>query len=761
MRTPNGAADLLVNDPYVPMSFPSHLGSFLEEDEEDELPPRSPHNANNSEIYKRLDSFERKMESELQDLEALGVGTGSDMKRKGLDPDGEGQRCYLPSSISTATTAPRSSCSSLSSSTPSTSSSSKNNIVIRAVKNSMPASLLEKGKCKLGRSKKQTKRSKKHDKISRKTAKIMDDYQAYLAEMQVGYPTSYDSETSSDDELAAVASLVEELENPALVTIAQVREDLKGSYLEKEGRRNQQPDAEEGGYSGTTSGAEPSREDGRYAVGGGHPLYRVWSNDSPLDTAGSSPSSSTHGGYEYATVFGESLIASGQTGDSCGRRRYRNSQSSLPRWLCSRRVQRGLGMVVMACIVIGIYTGVSNIEKRESLPDWEEEYEEEIKREEMHEEEVTKVEMEGEIKSIQDKLVQIEKEEEEREKKMMKEHSMAAAASAATEKATEDATTGEPDPSASVSDSASVSTSAFDPVSASSTDVDAAADGSEIGETAGPSDPVTVKEDNEKDFGEEYEEEIETEEKHEEEVAKIELKGEIMTQPLWQQTEGGDGFQDNWVQLENEKEDEENKMTEEHSMTAAASVAVDMAADMTTEETATGEPTASASSTDVDYAAARSKSGKKSDTFDPFTAKEDNEKGFGEEVAMDLYYNAVKKHNPKMYNRSKGWSGTTYIEALVFCDAQGGLSVCPYDAVCPKGVGGEPLGGYRDAPHGDWAWMPIVDDFDEWAQVGARERCVKYSRKNGKKPTWGTQKYGVDIDPESLTQNIMCCENVM
>eukprot|EP00579_Thalassiosira_antarctica_P010897 CAMPEP_0201913398 /NCGR_PEP_ID=MMETSP0903-20130614/3841_1 /ASSEMBLY_ACC=CAM_ASM_000552 /TAXON_ID=420261 /ORGANISM="Thalassiosira antarctica, Strain CCMP982" /LENGTH=165 /DNA_ID=CAMNT_0048448583 /DNA_START=15 /DNA_END=509 /DNA_ORIENTATION=+ len=60
----------------------------------------------------------------------------------------------------------------------------------------------------------------------------------------------------------------------------------------------------------------------------------------------------------------------------------------------------------------------------------------------------------------------------------------------------------------------------------------------------------------------------------------------------------------------------------------------------------------------------------------------------------DLYYNAAMRYQPIMYDRSKGWVGQTYIEALVFCEEAAGLAVCPYDAVCPSGIDSEPLGGY-------------------------------------------------------------------
>lgn len=136
--------------------------------------------------------------------------------------------------------------------------------------------------------------------------------------------------------------------------------------------------------------------------------------------------------------------------------------------------------------------------------------------------------------------------------------------------------------------------------------------------------------------------------------------------------------------------------------------------------------------------------------------------GFEQELTetMELYSNAISKYQPVMYDRSKGWNGQTYKEASIFCYVQAGMAVCPYEAICPDGTRGEPLGGFRNAPYGDWAWMPILNGYDDWVQVGARETCVKYSNKyGGELPGWGTTGKGKET--EGLTRNLMCCANVM
>ena len=127
---------------------------------------------------------------------------------------------------------------------------------------------------------------------------------------------------------------------------------------------------------------------------------------------------------------------------------------------------------------------------------------------------------------------------------------------------------------------------------------------------------------------------------------------------------------------------------------------------------------------------------------------------------VTVYALAVERFQPKIYNRNNGWEGVTYQQALIFCSMQG-MAICPYDAICPDGVKGEPLGGYREAPNGDWAWLPIIDDFDEYIQGGARERCVRYTHKyDGETPEWDGS-FGLDSTDAKLTENLMCCANVM
>ena len=67
----------------------------------------------------------------------------------------------------------------------------------------------------------------------------------------------------------------------------------------------------------------------------------------------------------------------------------------------------------------------------------------------------------------------------------------------------------------------------------------------------------------------------------------------------------------------------------------------------------------------------------------------------------------------------------------------------------------KPLGGYWEAPHGNWPWIPILDGQNDWVQTGTRDRCTRYSNMthDNKSPKWSTARY----DNEDVTQNVICC----
>ena len=80
-----------------------------------------------------------------------------------------------------------------------------------------------------------------------------------------------------------------------------------------------------------------------------------------------------------------------------------------------------------------------------------------------------------------------------------------------------------------------------------------------------------------------------------------------------------------------------------------------------------------------------------------------------------------------------------------------------FDVDLPSVIDSPLLCGYRESLSGDWAWIPIVDDHNEWVQAGGREKCIKFSDMHGEKPEWGMTGEG----SRDSTENVMCCMNVM
>jgi hypothetical protein len=123
---------------------------------------------------------------------------------------------------------------------------------------------------------------------------------------------------------------------------------------------------------------------------------------------------------------------------------------------------------------------------------------------------------------------------------------------------------------------------------------------------------------------------------------------------------------------------------------------------------------------------------------------------------QEVHVDAVEEHySPQYYNRESDWNGQTYIDAVMFCEAMHG-KICPYEALCPLGLGSEPLWGYDkwDGIPGQ-TWVPISDTGDDFVQVSEENNtCVRYSAMHGASPDWGDSG-------EQFTRNIACCKGSM
>jgi len=117
-----------------------------------------------------------------------------------------------------------------------------------------------------------------------------------------------------------------------------------------------------------------------------------------------------------------------------------------------------------------------------------------------------------------------------------------------------------------------------------------------------------------------------------------------------------------------------------------------------------------------------------------------------------IYKDISEKYHPVSFDRSQGWRGQTYGDALVFCAKQNSKIPCPYEVTCPLGDKGLPIGGATDGMNGDW--VPIMDTPNGWVNIGEKNTCVKYNDIRPHPPEWGLS----GEENEALTRHIKCCD---
>lgn len=116
-----------------------------------------------------------------------------------------------------------------------------------------------------------------------------------------------------------------------------------------------------------------------------------------------------------------------------------------------------------------------------------------------------------------------------------------------------------------------------------------------------------------------------------------------------------------------------------------------------------------------------------------------------------------EKYQARWHDRSKGWKGQTYSEAIRFCADNGSYIPCPYEAYCPmvrfyaisllvffccfnslfifwmQGPGKHIVGGMRSTQ----SWAPMIDVPNGWISVGPENTCMPYNNFNAAPPDWG------------------------
>lgn len=128
--------------------------------------------------------------------------------------------------------------------------------------------------------------------------------------------------------------------------------------------------------------------------------------------------------------------------------------------------------------------------------------------------------------------------------------------------------------------------------------------------------------------------------------------------------------------------------------------------------------------------------------------------------SMEMLYAAISSiHKPVWFDRSSGWSGSSWGEAQDFCSSQFGddgtvMRVCDLGAYCPL-PGHQPIQGAREMPDDDrGAWSPFGNMQNGWVRVDSTQSCTVYNTMYGSAPGWGYTGAGAN----AITQNIMCCK---
>jgi len=122
-----------------------------------------------------------------------------------------------------------------------------------------------------------------------------------------------------------------------------------------------------------------------------------------------------------------------------------------------------------------------------------------------------------------------------------------------------------------------------------------------------------------------------------------------------------------------------------------------------------------------------------------------------------LFQKVSAAYQPVWYDRSSGWTGQTYSEALTWCDSHDSYIPCPYEVYCPDQksliLSNDGLSSLMDRDGESWA--PVSNTDNEWVEISSKAgACDLYSeRYNGELPEWGVN----GDDNEEITRQILCC----
>jgi len=117
----------------------------------------------------------------------------------------------------------------------------------------------------------------------------------------------------------------------------------------------------------------------------------------------------------------------------------------------------------------------------------------------------------------------------------------------------------------------------------------------------------------------------------------------------------------------------------------------------------------------------------------------------------------ISAFQPIWFSNAHGWSGTSYEDAIQFCESYNHMVLCPYAAYCPNGNGRPPLPGSMINELDGEEWVPANGPMNTWLQIGRVEgnpntQCTLHHELLGQRPEWG-----IDGTRTEVKHHIMCC----
>jgi len=111
------------------------------------------------------------------------------------------------------------------------------------------------------------------------------------------------------------------------------------------------------------------------------------------------------------------------------------------------------------------------------------------------------------------------------------------------------------------------------------------------------------------------------------------------------------------------------------------------------------------------------------------------------------------------FDRSTGWKGQTYTDAVNFCIDSAQAQPCHYEAICPLGPGSIPFDGFQISSE---SWVPIMEsetmsNDNAWVSVSPENPCKRYDRLHAAPPAWGLTGEG----NEEITRLLACCHETL